>query len=377
LLPRTDRDAALRSGDIQRRFGYRPDPLGFDAVLEGGYENSSVTDGRQRTTLLLRGGPAFSFETAQGTRYTISPRYGRTAAGSYPAPDNREFADDFSVYGDSLGEIPYFYSSVPFYELLQDRDAFEFAEATEGLPFARYRPEIGIQFERSFGSRLRDLYVPSNAALTIDRELLRRDDSLTDTQGMTLTLEAVALNLFGSLGAYPVTQRYESDEISNKAEYSIRNREPDSATLQQIRLENTTRFFASGQRTLSLDSLIQFKLEDYFSREIAGRVRYEWRIYPDSLFGIRRFDSLIERGAFIRNTERVTLSERRNDERPERDLLTVVFGHESKLEIPDRGAVRLYLDLGVGREPFEVENGDVVNQTLLGVQGGIEAVIEY
>ncbi len=377
LLPNTDRETARRSGTIRRRFGYRPDPLGFDAVLEGGYENSSVFDGRQRTTLLLRAGPAFSFETAQRTRYRVSPSYGRTASGSYPAPNNRDFADDLSVYGDSLGEIPYFFSSIPFYELIQDRDSFEFAEATEGLPFARYRPELGIQFERSFGSRLRDLYVPSNAALTVDRELLRREDSLTDTRGINLSLESVALNLFGSLGAYPLTQRYESDELSNRAEYSLRHREPDSTTLQRIRLENTTRFFASGDRTLSLDSLLQFEIEEYFRREVAGRARYEWRIYPDSLFGIRRLDPLVERGAFIRNTERITLSERRNEQRPERDLLTIVFGHESKLEIPDRGAVRVYLDLGVGREPFNVEDGDVVNQTLLGVQGGIEAVIEY
>jgi len=377
LLPRTDREAARRSGDIRRRFGYRPDPLGFDLVLEGGYENSSVIDGRQRNALLLRGGPSFSFETAQRTRYSISPNYGRTAAGSYPAPDNRDFADDFSVYGESLGEFPYFYTSVPIYELIQDRDSFEFAKATEGLPFASYRPEIGIQFERSFGSRLRDLYVPSNASLTLDRELLRRDDSLTDTQGINLSLESVALNLFGSLGAYPLTQRYESDELSNRVEYSLRHREPDSTTLQRVRFENTTRFFASRDRTLSLDSLVLFELEDYFSRELAGRARYEWRIYPNSLFGMRRFDPLIERGAFIRNTERITLSERRSEQRPERDLLTIVFGHESKLEIPDRGAVRVYLDLGVGREPFDVEDGDAVKQTLLGVQGGIEAVIEY
>lgn len=377
LLPRSDREAARRSGDIRRRFGYRPDPLGFDIVLEGGYENSSVFDARQRNTVLLRGGPRFRFETAQRTQYAISPYYGRTASGSYAAPDNREFADDFAVYGDSLGEIPYFYSSIPIYELLQDRATFRFAEQTEGLPFARYRPETGLQFERSFGSRLRDLYIPSTAAFTIDRELLRRDDSLTDTHGMNVSLETVALNLFGSLGAYPLTQLYESDELSSGVEYSLRHREPDSTTLQQIRLENTTRFFASGDRTLALDSLVLFEIEEYFSREVAARVRYEWRIYPNSLFGIRRLDPVLERGAFIRNTERVTLAERRNDRRPERDLLTIVLGHESKLEIPDRGAVRVYLDFGVGREPFEVQDGDVVNQTLLGVQGGIEAVIEY
>ena len=157
----------LRSEQLDFKTGIPASPFGFnieaqantvrkaDSTLSG---ISQENDASLSTALLL------NLSQSSASNMSMSLTYKRyLSLITSPSPGPR-FTAETSEYFDVLSSQAYMLTAVPFQELLSDNSArlladWQAAGASQGV----YSPSVILSFQRSFGARLMDLFVPSTA----------------------------------------------------------------------------------------------------------------------------------------------------------------------------------------------------------------------
>ncbi|TVQ24155.1 MAG: hypothetical protein EA383_11825 [Spirochaetaceae bacterium] len=173
------------------------------------------------------------------------------------------YQDDIGVVAESLGpQENIIYRSVPFLELFPGNASSVLSYIDSRRAATRYTPSAGIEFRRPFGTRLMDLVVPHFSSVEVAREYRAEDDSTDTTGRITLESRALAVNLFGSLGAYPLTDMFRTDEYESRI---------------RVRLDYPDR------------------LRDVFQQKY--QADFEWRVFPSSSTEISLLnETTIDRG---------------------------------------------------------------------------------
>jgi hypothetical protein len=145
----------------------------------------------------------------------LEPYYLRTWTDRRDVSSTGIVGDAESALGD-LSSLPILYLGVPFSELVSASVAADFAaqSAPSGgaLPAATYQPEAGLSVSREYGSRWYDLVLPSAVDFYYGRSLVRATDTVTDSSIYSATAKIAAINVFGTMGAYPLGLPFDSDE---------------------------------------------------------------------------------------------------------------------------------------------------------------------
>ena len=257
-----------------------------------------------------------------------------------------------------------------------NRERRFFIDDTSEYEFATYTPAFSLAMSRATQSEIRDLFVPADASTSFNRTLTRQGDALTESYGWNLELTTIALNLFGRFGTNPRFLFYQSDEFTNSASVAVVRRLPADEIDWQLTLQSLVVLYGADFRQFTLENSLDIDAVDERSTTVDSALRYSWRSYPLTLLSRPGLQRLADRGSYFLHTESLTFSSRvaREEIPPRRQ--TIVVGHETSLEIPERGRVRVYADIGFGVEPFELD-GEQQNQYLLGLQAGIEGQLTY
>ncbi len=112
-----------------------------------------------------------------------------------------------------LGLQGYFLAGVPVAEIFTDNTPVvipAWASASQ----ATYIPSLNLSLQRSYGSRLIDLFLPSSIDLDIGQELDKTNDLAQTVAYIRPRTTVRAVNLFGALGAYPFLTGVKTDEYS-------------------------------------------------------------------------------------------------------------------------------------------------------------------
>jgi hypothetical protein len=180
------------------------------ASLGESAEPAASGGGLRRDSASLR--LAFPFEAS---RLSIEPYYSRAWKDKRIGSTGGIVQDARSALGD-LPSLTSLYGGWPFVELVSAATADEFgsqsAPAGVALAEASLEPEAGVRLSREYGSRLFDLALPSALALSCRRILARADDQVTDSRQWSTTAKFAAIDLFGSMGAYPLGLPFDRDE---------------------------------------------------------------------------------------------------------------------------------------------------------------------
>ncbi len=177
-------------------------------------------------------------------------RLGIVEEGSPPGG----YRDDVTRVAASLGpEERVLYASIPFVELFADHADTAFALMQNRRSSTRFTPAAGITVTRPLQTRLRDLVLPYRATFETAREFRVDNDSTSSSGRLTIEGRTLAANLFGSLGAYPRTQLFRTDEyetrIRVRIDYADTIRE---VTQQQYLTELSMRVFPRPATEASL-----------------------------------------------------------------------------------------------------------------------------
>jgi hypothetical protein len=180
---------------------------------------SSYGTGTRQDTASARLALPLSFGKLQ-----IEPYYSRAWTDSRSDYYDGLLSDAAAALGD-FEATPVLYESVPFKELFSGSTASDFASQTlvSGNPLlqASLAPAVGLDMSRDFGSKWYDLVAPSAASISYGRALARASDQVTDSSLWSAQAKCSAVNLFGSLGAYPLGLPFDSDEYMSTLQGSL------------------------------------------------------------------------------------------------------------------------------------------------------------
>jgi hypothetical protein len=340
-------------------------------LLEPELSYTRLPSEEQRNEAALRVTGEKSGGPADSPSWRVAPYYERRFTTSDDGVRSEDFGEDFGEYGEQQSKMSYPYTAAPGWEIFVPLKETPFEEESASLLGAGYTPELGIALERSFGSRISDLYYPSALNFGVNRDYRREEDSLTDRQEWSFGVTTAAVNLFGRQGAYPTFEIYQSDEIRNTFNLGILRDLTANEVTQTYALETKLALYGQAERVLDYRQRFETQIADETTFTAQSESAYTWTKQPASILGMDRLEPLLEEGAYYRHTLRGSA----NLEVADSWTLELIAGHESALEIPETGTVRAYIDLGWTNEPFG--EGTKKRQQLLGVMLGIEGSLRF
>ena len=347
VLPWTEGTRTERRGLLKLDGLYSGEPAGLVVSPEVSYINTGATDGRQRNVSMVSVEVPLRFrEGVYDPGWRLSLLYSRRADTITGVRESGDFGSDAGTLAETLREQSYFYSSVPIAEIFLPLRSSRFPDDTAGLIQGEYIPLAGLRYSRAFGSRLADLFVPSQVEAEVKKTLVRGGDILSASNTWSLTLSNFAINLFGSQGAYPAFSWYAGDEFQIQNSAALLTREGDPDWDWTITSHQVAGFFGATGNQFIIDHSITIENRDEFTYRGTGSVKYLWRSEMIRDFGFRLMAAARDDGAYYSHTEKLDLTyDRKNGLKA-----YLVMGHETALTLRKNGFIKAEVNLGLGYE---------------------------
>jgi hypothetical protein len=243
-------------------------------------------------------------------------------------------------------EQKFFYASPPFWEIFVPLSRSSFAENTQNYIESTYTPQAGLRYSRIYGSRIRDLFLPSQAEVQTKKTLTRGGDILSAKNNWDFSLTNFAMNLFGSQGAYPFFPWYGMDEFQLQNTLSLITKEGEKDMDWTATFHQVVNLIGRNDGQFVFDHTITLTQGDDYSYKGAGGVKYIWKSIMENDFGISYMEKSREAGAYYQHTEKIEITYAR-----EQGFNTyIVAGHETALTLRKGSFIKAEVNLGFGME---------------------------
>jgi len=362
-----DKGRTERRGSATTDLGYGS----FLISLDGSWKNESDITGLQNNAIGWVAELPIDIGDPGRRPWRFTPRYTRT----YDSDDRREsdrFARDLEIWGGAIGAEPVVFSAIPVVELFQDGSALGLTSPEGALERRSYRGEGRLQFSRALGSRVRDLFVPSDLELLLDRRRSWEGASLDDERTWQASITAIAINLFGVEGSRPLTERYESDEFRTSLVLTLVEQIGATPLGHQVTVENEATIFGFNEAELAL--LTSFEqtrtaVQGDRSATVGSEISYTW-IRP----GYPRIPVFerMEVPPHYRHTESLGYEASFSEGDLDRSELTL--GHDTSLIVGENGRISAFGQVGWLVDPGAYDAGSL---QVIGLLVGLEGELRY
>jgi len=309
-------------------------------------------------------------------RGTFTFSYGRSGSFRDDYSEDSGFPTDLAECLSQTQVFPMVWTSPPFWELWAPAARDIFSDYTRGAISAAYTNSADLSFTRQPGSSLADLILPKSFSASIQRTLHRELDSVTDAVSIGSEYRTTALNLFGSLGRYPLLTWYRTDEISHSLTY-----------------EGTIPLTAGSEEThtITAGQLLQLNL----NQTITVGIQNDWSgsFYPDEPEEDYEFEGLIfwERKKPVQwelpmqeelRAEKQFLVHREETalhmEYQDNDYRKIKWtgGHTSELLLPETGFARAFARVGY-EQTLTAAGIGTLRQFILAFEFGVEMELRF
>ncbi len=286
------------------------------------------------------------------------------------------YQDDIAIVTESLGpQEQIMYRSVPFLELFPDNASSVLSHIDSRRAATSYTPAVGLEFRRPFGTRLLDLIVPHYSSVEAAREYRAENDSTDTTGRITLETRALAVNLFGSLGVYPLTGLFRTDEYESRIRVRLdyRDRLRD-VVQQQYQTGFEWRVFPSSSTEISLlnETTIDLGVSKGYEHRTRLRATLE---HGDSGIAEGLRVPLTYEQSLLRSEHDLELVVRRSETPTEAELLRITAGTRL-LALYDQ-TLRITLGGRIGYEVNGAWTDDLPTIDRLGVELRLEGRLRF
>jgi len=376
LLPWREGTAVERRGEGSLELELGTKPLG--ARLSGGLGFQSfrfeADTRRQKNALELALSLPLDLKRADGgaADLALEPGYRRKLQVLQMEEGLGDFAWDLEAMGRRLGSQSYAFSQPPFLELFSGAAAEEFRSASSGAEEAAYTPEAFLTLTRSFGSRLRDLFLPSRLEISVDRELRKEADLFDSFNNYRFKAQVNALNLFGAFGAYPLFSFYRMDDFSAALTVAVAA-DPSEVRSSSILLEHFLSLEGQAGNLFTLQNRLELTSGDTDRWSDTAALLYRWFRYPAGGVRLPLLPPKVSREGYFGHRESLELKLAGEKEALSTHPFNLILGHETAITYPDHGYLRAELTLGLD---WESEAGGE-GYFRLGARALIEAKIQF
>ncbi|MDA3941118.1 MAG: hypothetical protein PF693_17710 [Spirochaetia bacterium] len=340
---------------------------------------SGIDERILNTSQMISTDAKFIFNPESLKEWNLIPSYKKTISSLDKTDTDTNFYTDLRESILKMGTHKYYFKGIPLWEIFYPNFGDQFIKDTVGLRNTVYSPGFSLEFSRLEGSRPFDIFLPSAININLSRELIRDFDSVTDNLKINLETRATALNVFGKLGTTPLTDLYQTEEITNI--FSIGG---DYRSYM-------TDFFNDPVFNLNYSLYLNFSLSQKSSAGIqsshnwswipltwnsSSTAYYNWLIIPDKMIKVPLlYEENSEDKPYFEHTEKLTISSSNIYEQNENSI-TFTVNHSTDLIFTDKGNISFFA--GIGFDQKNITNTAWTKEYyMLGVEVGISAKITF
>ncbi|GAH20914.1 unnamed protein product [marine sediment metagenome] len=266
------------------------------------------------------------------------------------------------------------FKGAPFGELFAPAEEIPayFHDRALSLEESFYTAEVFLEIFRSFGSRIRDLFLPSYLELSVDKEFKKEGDLFDFFNSYQFRAQSTALNLFGSYGAYPLFSFYKTEEFSTAVTVAIT---ADRAALRksEVLLENYISLEDQEGNTFTMENRLNIELGDEAQWKDSLGLLYTRYYYPQQGIRLPYLSREIGKEGFWAHIESLDVTITGQKEKGSFHPLNLILRHETSIVFPDHGLIKG--EIAVGFDHEKVLNGE--KYWSLGILGAIEVRIDF
>ena len=378
LLPWEQGSDVTRAEKLAFSAGVPATPFGLSLAASADANGSNYTatgfsqqnDLSAAISLLLNLGSASSPDSFSITYKRDLSLDTTPAAGPRFQAETDELTRIFGLQG-------YFVQAIPIAEIFTDitplaRTAW--ASVSQGT----YTPSLSFSLQRSYGSRLIDLVVPSSIELDVGQVLSKTADLYQTVAYVRPRTTTRAVNLFGSLGAFPILTAVRTDEYDLSLSGSLEGPPGTTPVLATVSVEGYATLTGAGDNELTL--LETFRRDQPTVPPLSvsltndSQAILDWKVLPPRGIPLPLIPPDIAATGHFENRESADLTISWQDPGAFHPL-TVLFGHSTSLVYPTHGSIKASANIGV-----DVENPGVSGQGLVwrfAVRAALEAKLTF
>lgn len=273
-----------------------------------------------------------------------------------PGPGPR-FQQETTELFRTLSQQGYFLQGIPFVEIFSDNrgtvlPAWQSASATQGT----YSPSVTASYQRAYGSRLSDLFIPSGVDLSVGQNLQANADLSQTVTYVRPRISTHALNLFGQLGSTPRLPMVKTDEYSLSVSGSIDKTAPPlypqygtGPILSSISIQAYATLTGVNDEQLTLVETLRRDQQATVVISNDAQALLEWRVLPAAGIPLPLLPADIGAKGHFEHRESAEITVGYQDSGTYHPF-TLLLGHATSLVYPGHGAIKASLNLGMDIE---------------------------
>jgi hypothetical protein len=282
----------------------------------------------------------------------------RRALSLTPAPaSGPRFQQETSELSRVLLQQGYFLLGIPIVEIFSDNTgtvfpAWQSASASQGT----YSPSVTASYQRAYGSRLSDLFIPSGVDIAVGQDLKKNTDLTQTVTYVRPKISTRALNLFGRLGSTPRLPMVQTDEYSLSVSGSIDRTDPPlypqygtGPILSTLSIQAYATLTGGNDNQLTLVETVRRDqvASVVFSND--AQALLEWRVLPAAGIPLPLLPPDIGATGHFEHRESAEVTIGYQDSGTFHPF-TLLLGHATSLVYPGHGSIKASLNLGMDVE---------------------------
>jgi hypothetical protein len=356
LLPWMGGTDQLRKESLDLKAGIPAAPVGFNAEASTSVAGSTYTtagftqesDAALSLSLIMKLGQPEISDTS------LSISYSR-ALTLLTAPDPGErFVAETSELARLLSAQGYMLQNLPLIEIFTDNSAAIVPGwESMGVSAGTYAPSLSVSLQRGYGSKLVDLFLPSSIELAFGQEL-KKDADLSQTLAFIRPKTTTrAVNLFGSLGAYPLLPMVRTDEYSLSFSASLDGSPTAAPVLSTLSIEALATLSGLQEEELTLLTTLKRTESTTETASVVflndTQALFSWKVKPAGGVPLWLIPPDVAATGHFEHAESAELT-LGYQETGTYSPLTIVLGHATSLIFENHGTIKATLNLGMNAE---------------------------
>jgi hypothetical protein len=269
----------------------------------------------------------------------------------------------FAAETDELGRVlslqGYMLGALPFVELFSDNaatilPAWVNKDGSTPASSGTYSPSVNLSLQRSYGSRISDLFIPSGVDISLGQDLRKTADLTQTTMYIRPKTTTRAVNLFGELGSYPLWPGIRTDEYSLSLSASVDGGPQLPTTLSTLSAEAYATLTGNNESEFTL--VETFRRSQTTSMTLSNDVQalYDWTVRPENGVQLPLVPAEIGKTAHFVHRESAGVTIGVADTGTFHPL-TLVVGHSTSIVYEGHGTIKASLDLGLDAQNLGVQ----------------------
>ena len=311
---------------------------------------SQESDLSSALSFLLKLGPGDSSDS-------IGLSYRRAVTlQSTPGPGPR-FQQETSELARVLSQQGYYLQGIPLVEIFSDNTGTVLpAWQSASVAQATYSPSITFTAQRSYGSKVTDLFIPSGFEMSVGQDLRKAVDLTQTVIYVRPRISTRAVNLFGQLGSTPRLPWVQTDEYSFSVSASVDRTTPpqypqygSSPILSNLSVQAYATLTGPDENTLTLVETLRRDQTSSIVFSNDAQALLEWRVVPAAGIPLPLIPTDIGLTGRFEHRESAEVTVGYQDTSTFHPF-TLLLGHATSLVYPGHGSIKASLNLGMDVE---------------------------